>query len=94
MNLSYCDATIAARSGESCRVGSSATKTATRSPSRYRWAMVFDQGEGSDILDAILSAGFCVTCGTPWSSVIRVEGGRPVRVEGGCPNEVCIIGDG
>ena len=29
------------------------------------WAMVFDQGEGSDILDAIVAEGRCETCGTP-----------------------------
>jgi hypothetical protein len=28
--------------------------------------MVFDQGEGSDILDAIVAEGRCRTCGTPW----------------------------
>jgi hypothetical protein len=28
--------------------------------------MMFDQGEGSDILDAIVAEGRCRTCGTPW----------------------------
>jgi hypothetical protein len=33
------------------------------------WAMVFDQGESSDILDAIVTEGLCGTCGTPWDRV-------------------------
>ena len=36
--------------------------------------MVFDQGEGSDILDAIVAEGRCGTCGTPWDRVVNVEG--------------------
>jgi hypothetical protein len=28
--------------------------------------MVFDKGEGSDILDAIIAERRCRTCGTPW----------------------------
>ena len=55
--------------------------------------MVFDQGEGSDILDAIVAEGRCETCGTPWDRVVNVEGKRPVKIEGGCPNEVCVLGD-
>ena len=55
--------------------------------------MVFDQGEGSDILDAIVAEGRCGTCGTPWDRVVSVEGKRPVKIEGGCPNEVCVLGD-
>jgi hypothetical protein len=47
--------------------------------------MVFDQGEGSDILDAIVAEGRCGTCGVPWD--------RVVNVEGGCPDEVCVLGD-
>ena len=56
--------------------------------------MVFDQGEGSDILDAIIAEGRCRTCGTPWGRVVKVNGKRPVKIEGGCPNEVCILGTG
>ncbi len=52
--------------------------------------MVFDQGEGSDILDAIVAEG---RCGTPWDRVVKVDGKRPVKIEGGCPNEVCDLGD-
>jgi hypothetical protein len=55
--------------------------------------MVFDQGEGSDILDAIVAEGRCGTCGTPWDRVVNVEGKRPVKIEGDCPNEVCVLGD-
>jgi hypothetical protein len=55
--------------------------------------LVFDQGEGSDILDAIVAEGRCGTCGTPWDRVVNVEGKRPVKIEGGCPNEVCVLGD-
>ena len=42
------------------------------------WAIVFDQGEGSDILDAIVAEGRCRTCGTPWDRVVKVDGKRPV----------------
>jgi hypothetical protein len=54
--------------------------------------MVFDQGEGSDILDAIVAEGRCGTCGTPRSRVINVDGKRPVKIEGGCPLDVCVLG--
>jgi len=57
------------------------------------WVRVFDQGEGSDILDAIVAEGRCGTCGTPWDRVVNVEGKRPVKIEGDCPNEVCVLGD-
>ena len=60
---------------------------------RWRLAMVSDQGEGSDILDAIVAEGRCGTCGTPWDRVVNVDGKRPVKIEGGCPNEVCVLGD-
>jgi hypothetical protein len=56
--------------------------------------MVFDQGEGSDILDAIVAEDRCGTCGTPWDRVVNVVGKRPVKIEGDCPNEVCVLGDG
>jgi hypothetical protein len=46
---------------------------------------VFDQGEGNDILDAIVAEGRCGTCGTPWDHVVNVEGKRPMKIEGGCP---------
>jgi hypothetical protein len=55
--------------------------------------LVFDQGQGSDILDAIVAEGRCRTCDTPWNRVVNVEGKRPVKIEGGCPNEVCVLGD-
>jgi hypothetical protein len=54
---------------------------------------VFDQGEGSYILDAIVAEGRCGTRGTPWDRVVNVEGKRPVKIVGGCPNEVCVLGD-
>jgi hypothetical protein len=54
---------------------------------------VFDQGEGSDSLDAIVAEGRCGTCGTPWARVVSVEGKRPVKIEGGCPNDLCVLGD-
>src|SRR5450755_231348 len=57
------------------------------------WVRVFDQGEGSDILDAIVAEGRCGTCGTPWDRVVNVEGKRPEKIEGGCPNDVCVLGD-
>ena len=44
--------------------------------------MVFDQGEGSDILDAIVAEGRCGACGTPWDRVVKVDGKRPVKIEG------------
>ena len=56
-------------------------------------SMVFDQGEGNDILDAIVAEGRCRSCGTPWDRVVNVEGKRPVKIEGGCPNDVCVLGD-
>ena len=55
--------------------------------------MVFDQSEGSDILDAIVAEGACQVCGTPWTEVFKTEDNRPGRVEAGCPNEVCVLGD-
>ena len=42
---------------------------------------MFDQGEGSDILDAIVAEGRCGTCGTPWDRVVNVDGKRPVKIE-------------
>jgi hypothetical protein len=51
-------------------------------------------GEDSHILDAIVAEGRCGTCGTPWDRVVNVEGKRrPVKIEGGCPHEVCVLGD-
>jgi hypothetical protein len=46
-----------------------------------------------DILDAIIAEGSCRRCGTPWASVVKMEGDRLVKIEGGCPNEVCVLGD-
>ena len=54
--------------------------------------MVFDQGEGSDILDAIV-AGPLWNVWDAVDRVLNVEGKRPVKIEGGCPNEVCVLGD-
>ena len=53
--------------------------------------MVFDQGDGSDILDAIVAEGRCGTCGTPWAFVVKIEGDRLVKIEGGCPLEQCVL---
>src|SRR5450755_416910 len=47
---------------------------------------------GGDILDAIIAKGCCIACLTSWTKVLKTEGKRPVRVEGGCPNEVCVLG--
>ena len=55
--------------------------------------MVFDQGEGSDILDAIVAEGRCGTPSTPRDRVVKVYRKRPVKFEGGCPNDVCVLGD-
>ena len=55
-------------------------------------AVVDDRIEG-DILGAIIAKGCCIACLTPWTKVFKTEGKRPVRVEGGCPNEVCVLGD-
>jgi hypothetical protein len=50
------------------------------------WVRVFDQGEGSDILDAIVAEGRCGTCGTPWDRVVNVEGKRvPKRSRAAVP---------
>ncbi len=43
--------------------------------------MMYDQGEGSEILDAIVAKGRCGTCGTPWDSVVNVDGKRPVKIQ-------------
>jgi hypothetical protein len=51
--------------------------------------MVFDQGEGSDILDAIVAEGHCGTCGTPWDRVVNVDGKRPVKIEGAAVPTKC-----
>ena len=46
-----------------------------------------------DIIGAIIAKGSCRACGKPWADVFKTEGRHPVRVEGGCPNEVCVLGD-
>ena len=63
--------------------------------SRYRLAVSDDRIEGDmgDILDAIITEGSCKACGTPWAFVVKIEGDRLVKSEGGCPNEVCVLGD-
>jgi hypothetical protein len=58
------------------------------------WAMVFDQGEGSDILDAIVAEGRCGTCGTPWDRVVKVDGKRPVKIEGVVPTKCASLATG
>jgi hypothetical protein len=44
------------------------------------------------MLDAIVADGRCGTCGTSLDRVVKVDGKRPVKIEGGCPN-VCVLGD-
>jgi hypothetical protein len=63
--------------------------------SRYRLAVSDDRAEGDmgDILDAIIAEGSYRTCGMPWASVVKMEGDRLVKIEGGCPKEVCVLGD-
>jgi hypothetical protein len=51
------------------------------------------EGDMGDILDAIITEGSCRTCGTPWASIVKMEGDRLVKMKGGCPNEVCVLGD-
>jgi hypothetical protein len=51
-----------------------------------------DRSEG-DILAAIVNEGCCRVCGTPWSAVVRVDADRAVKIEGGCPKEVCVLTD-
>jgi hypothetical protein len=60
--------------------------------SRQRFAVAGDSRQG-DIPDAISCEGRCRACGTPWALVVRMEGDRPVKIEGGCPNVVCVLGD-
>jgi len=61
--------------------------------SRYRLGVSDDRIEG-EILDAITEGGSCATCGTPWASVVKIDGNRPVKVKGGYPNDVCVLGTG
>jgi hypothetical protein len=63
--------------------------------SGYRLDVSDDRIEGDigDILDTIIAEGSCKACGTPWASVVNVDGKRPVKIEDGCPNEVCVLGD-
>ena len=58
----------------------------------YRLTVADAQREG-DILDAIVAEGRCGKCGTPWDRVVNVDGKRPVKIQGGCPNAVCVLGD-
>jgi hypothetical protein len=51
--------------------------------SRRRLAVADDRRQG-DILDAIVAEGRCGTCGTPWDNFMKVDGKRPVKIEGGC----------
>jgi hypothetical protein len=52
-----------------------------------------DDREPGDNLEAIVAEGRCGTSGTPWNRVVDVDGKRPAKIEGGCPNEVCVLGD-
>jgi hypothetical protein len=54
--------------------------------------MVYDQGE-DELPENLIRYGRCLTCGTPWASVVRLDGARAVKIEAGCPNDVCILGD-
>jgi hypothetical protein len=54
--------------------------------------MAFDQGENSDILDAIVAEGPCGTCGTPWDRGLKVDGKSPAKIEGGCHHEERVLG--
>ena len=60
--------------------------------SRYRLTVADDRTEG-DILDSIIEDGRCRSCGKPWASVVKIDRNRLVKVEGGCTNEVCVVGD-
>jgi hypothetical protein len=51
-----------------------------------------DQGQ-DELLENTIAHGRCRTCGTPWASVVKIDGKRPVKVEGGSPNELCLLGD-
>ena len=51
------------------------------------------EGDIADILDAIITEGACKACGTPWALVVRMEGDRLVKIEGGCPMEHCVLSD-
>jgi hypothetical protein len=61
------------------------TRSAKRRNASVALAHGVGQGEGSDILDAIVAEGRCGMCGTPWDRVVNVDGKRPVKIEGGCP---------
>ena len=54
---------------------------------------VADDRIEADILDSIIAEGSCRACGTRWASVLGLNGDRAVKIEGGCPNEVCVLGD-
>ena len=49
------------------------------------------EGDIGDILDAIITEGSCKACGTPWASVVKIEGDRLVKIEGGCSLEQCVL---
>ena len=53
--------------------------------------MADDRIEG-DILDSIIAKGRCIAA-APWAKVFKTERKHLVKVEGGCPNEVCVLGD-
>jgi hypothetical protein len=49
------------------------------------------EGDIGDILDAIITEGSCKACGTPWALVVKMEGDRLVKIEGGCPLGQCVL---
>ena len=56
--------------------------------SRYRLAVA-----GYRHPHAIVAEGRCGTCRTRWDRVVSEEGKRPVKIEGGYPLDVCVLGD-
>jgi hypothetical protein len=54
---------------------------------------VADDRIETDILDSIIAEGSCRACGTRWASVLGLNGDRATKIEDGCPNEVCVLGD-
>ena len=46
-----------------------------------------------ELLENPIARGRCRTYGTPWASVVKIDNNRPVTVEGGSPNELCVLGD-
>jgi hypothetical protein len=49
------------------------------------------EGDISEILDPIIAEGSSKACRTPWAFVVKIEGDRLVKIEGGCPLEQCVL---